>query len=104
MSVTLPMYMSFIMNAFVFYRLINPCSSTVCGPTYSFHNDLPLTANIDAFVDSVNGVNVSSNIDHPEGGMDAMMQVVVCKVKRHEKESLATFQPSPFVCVLKIFT
>lgn len=69
-----------IIYNFFFYRLQNPCTSRTCAPTYSFHNDLPLTRNVDDFVESVNKVDISSNIDNLEGGLDAMMQAVVCKV------------------------
>ena len=64
----------------MFYRLINPCKTGLCLPAYSFRNDLPLTPDINAFVDSVIKVDISSSIDHPEGGFDAVMQAVVCKV------------------------
>uniref|UniRef100_H2YJT9 Integrin beta n=1 Tax=Ciona savignyi TaxID=51511 RepID=H2YJT9_CIOSA len=61
-------------------KIKNPCSDKApCVPTYSFHNDLPLTPEIEAFVTSVNNVTHSSNLDNPEGGLDAMMQAIVCK-------------------------
>uniref|UniRef100_F6QBL6 Integrin beta n=1 Tax=Ciona intestinalis TaxID=7719 RepID=F6QBL6_CIOIN len=63
-------------------KIRNPCNDKApCVPTYSFHNDLPLTPEIDAFVNSVNNVTHSSNLDNPEGGLDAMMQAIVCKEK-----------------------
>uniref|UniRef100_H2YJU8 Integrin beta n=1 Tax=Ciona savignyi TaxID=51511 RepID=H2YJU8_CIOSA len=63
-------------------KIKNPCSDKApCVPTYSFHNDLPLTPEIEAFVTSVNNVTHSSNLDNPEGGLDAMMQAIVCKVR-----------------------
>ena len=64
-----------------FFRLKNPCPETSpCRPAYSFHNDLPLSSNIDEFVSSVENVTHSSNLDNPEGVLDAMMQAIVCKV------------------------
>ncbi|XP_076824763.1 integrin beta-3-like [Clavelina lepadiformis] len=61
-------------------RLRNPCDDlSPCQPTYSFHNDLPLTPKIESFVTSVNNVTHSSNLDNPEGGLDAMMQAIVCQ-------------------------
>jgi len=63
------------------FRLKNPCSSAhPCVPAYSFHNDLPLTSEITAFVNKVKNVTYSSNLDNPEGGLDAMMQAIVCQV------------------------
>ena len=76
------LYMQHVVIIFVFgCRLENPCSAREpCVPAYSFHNDLPLTRNLDSFIDAVNNVTHSSNLDNPEGGLDAMMQAIVCRV------------------------
>nr|CAB3257355.1 integrin beta-1 [Phallusia mammillata] len=61
-------------------KIDNPCSEAApCVKTYSFHNDLPLTPEIEAFVNKVKDVTHSSNLDNPEGGLDAMMQAIVCQ-------------------------
>ncbi|XP_065840310.1 integrin beta-1-like [Oscarella lobularis] len=57
----------------------NPCGArSPCAPPYSFKNALPLTGNTDDFVAKVNKEEISGNVDFPEGGMDALMQVIVC--------------------------
>ena len=59
-----------------------------CRPAYSFHNDLPLSSNIDEFVSSVENVTHSSNLDNPEGVLDAMMQAIVCQVGQLSSDNL----------------
>ena len=74
-----------------FLRLKNPCKDDdPCKPTYSFHNDLPLSSNIDEFVSSVENVTHSSNLDSPEGVLDAMMQAIVCRVSLKRKRKTST--------------
>ena len=54
-------------------KLKEPCHN--CAPPYGFRNDLPLTSNIEEFASKVKEANVSGNLDAPEGGFDAIMQV-----------------------------
>lgn len=60
-----------------------PClstdSSTVCVPTYGFRHILPLVANSVEFEKKVKEQVISGNLDEPEGGFDALMQVAVCE-------------------------
>ncbi|KAL9924309.1 integrin betanu subunit isoform 2-T2 [Glossina fuscipes fuscipes] len=58
----------------------NPCAAEhdICEPTYGYRHHLPLTENIQAFVRSVEASKVTGNLDNLEGGLDALMQVLVC--------------------------
>ena len=59
----------------------NPCAQQgiQCEPTYGFRHHLSLTNNINAFVQQVNNSKITGNLDNLEGGLDALMQVVVCR-------------------------
>ncbi|KRT78632.1 hypothetical protein AMK59_7947 [Oryctes borbonicus] len=46
---------------------------------YSFKNHLSLTEDYNKFVKEVKEANLSTNVDTPEGGFDALMQAIVCK-------------------------
>ncbi|ELU10143.1 hypothetical protein CAPTEDRAFT_93285 [Capitella teleta] len=54
------------------------CKGEVCEPPYEFRNNLPLTKDTHLFKKRVNETNISVNMDKPEGGLDAIMQAVVC--------------------------
>lgn len=58
----------------------NPCATEgeVCEPTYGYRHHLPLTEDGKAFVASVQNSKVTGNLDNLEGGLDALMQVIVC--------------------------
>ncbi|KAK8731941.1 hypothetical protein OTU49_007344, partial [Cherax quadricarinatus] len=58
-------------------KIKNPCAG--CAPPYSFRNDLPLNNNDSLFTEKVRQAPISGNMDSPEGGFDALMQVMVCK-------------------------
>ncbi|XP_069683528.1 integrin beta-PS-like [Periplaneta americana] len=58
-------------------RLKEPCRGCKQTP-YGFHNHMKLTYNVTNFSYEVSHANISGNIDGPEGGFDALMQVVVC--------------------------
>lgn len=58
-------------------RLISPCAN--CAPPYSFKNHLNLSDNYNKFKMEVTNAKVSGNLDSPEGGLDAIMQAIVCK-------------------------
>ncbi|XP_062517532.1 integrin beta-1-like [Corticium candelabrum] len=56
----------------------DPCGGNLCRRPFPFINNLPLTEKTQDFVKKVNNESISGNLDFPEGGMDALMQVVVC--------------------------
>lgn len=62
-------------------KLSNPCSVEfgTCGPAYGFRHHLSLDRNTSQFVDRVKSSQVSGNLDNAEGGLDALLQAVVCK-------------------------
>ncbi|KYQ55161.1 Integrin beta-PS [Trachymyrmex zeteki] len=62
-------------------KLESPCilkTGRPCAPPYDYKNQMPLTENVALFEDQVQAAPVSGNLDGPEGGLDAMMQVIVC--------------------------
>ncbi|XP_077255158.1 integrin beta-PS isoform X1 [Temnothorax americanus] len=62
-------------------KLKSPCNLKTgepCAPPYDYKNQMPLTENVALFEDQVQAAPVSGNLDGPEGGLDAMMQVIVC--------------------------
>lgn len=58
----------------------NPCAveQSVCEPTYGYRHKLSFTDNIAEFVQKVNSSEITGNLDNLEGGMDALMQILVC--------------------------
>lgn len=52
--------------------------SLVSVPAFGFHNQLGLTEDFRDFQRTVERVNISGNVDNPEGTMDALMQIAVC--------------------------
>lgn len=61
--------------------LQNPCSlHQHCTSPFSYKNVLSLTSNGTEFNRLVGEQQISGNLDSPEGGFDAMMQVAVCGV------------------------
>ncbi|EDV27186.1 uncharacterized protein TRIADDRAFT_54881 [Trichoplax adhaerens] len=64
-------------------KLVNPCNDgekepLQCIRPYSFRNNLSLTNNMTSFQEVVNAQMVSSNLDAPESGLDALLQLSVC--------------------------
>lgn len=59
----------------------NPCKLVhdTCLPTYGFKHKLALTENIKQFIERVNGSEITGNLDNLEGGLDALMQILVCR-------------------------
>lgn len=51
-----------------------------CVPSFGFRHLLSLTDEIDRFNEEVQKQKVSRNRDAPEGGLDAILQAVVCEV------------------------
>lgn len=52
-----------------------------CEPPYSFRNQLSLVQNATLFTEKVQKTLISGNLDTPEGGLDAIMQAMVCKTE-----------------------
>lgn len=65
------------MFAILFNRLNSPCKG--CVSPYSFKNHLSLSTDYNKFKMEVTKARVSGNLDSPEGGLDAIMQAIVCK-------------------------
>ncbi|XP_019772108.2 integrin beta-PS-like [Dendroctonus ponderosae] len=63
--------------------LKNPCQSQTmkCEPPYNFRNQLSLVQNATLFTEKVQKTLISGNLDTPEGGLDAIMQAMVCKTE-----------------------
>ncbi|XP_063704151.1 integrin beta-PS-like [Culicoides brevitarsis] len=57
-------------------KLISPCAG--CAAPYGFKNHMSLDTNTARFSQEVSRSQISGNIDTPEGGFDALMQVIVC--------------------------
>uniref|UniRef100_K7F546 Integrin beta n=1 Tax=Pelodiscus sinensis TaxID=13735 RepID=K7F546_PELSI len=62
-------------------KLRNPCPDRYeqCDSPVSFRHVLQLTDNASEFESHVSRVRISGNLDSPEGGFDAIMQVAVCE-------------------------
>lgn len=62
---------------------LNPCAveQNNCAPTYLFKHHLSLTSDINQFVKEVNKSVVTGNVDNMEGGLEALMQVLVCDAR-----------------------
>ncbi|XP_016298757.1 integrin beta-1-like isoform X2 [Sinocyclocheilus anshuiensis] len=60
-------------------KLLNPCTGDQnCTSPFSYKNVLKLTSNGQQFNSLVGQQQISGNLDSPEGGFDAIMQVAVC--------------------------
>uniref|UniRef100_A0A8C5XGS3 Integrin beta n=1 Tax=Microcebus murinus TaxID=30608 RepID=A0A8C5XGS3_MICMU len=61
-------------------KLRNPCPNKQkeCQPPFAFRHVLKLTSNAGQFQTEVGKQLISGNLDAPEGGLDAMMQVAAC--------------------------
>ncbi|EDO35236.1 predicted protein, partial [Nematostella vectensis] len=62
-------------------------------PAFGFRNNLPLDQETSKFEAKVAAQNISGNVDNPEGGMDALLQIAVCHkdigwVKKEEARRL----------------
>lgn len=79
MYISIMFKIKFINTFFFFsFRLKEPC--TDCVAPYGFLNHMPLSTTTSDFVKLVRSAQVSGNLDAPEGGFDAIMQAIVCKV------------------------
>ncbi|XP_053948571.1 integrin beta-PS-like [Anastrepha ludens] len=54
-------------------------SKSFCAKKYSYRNVMPLSNNTYRFASQVENAVIGANIDSPEGGLDAMMQAIVCR-------------------------
>lgn len=62
-------------------KLLNPCTGDQnCTSPFSYKNVLKLTSDGKKFNTLVGQQQISGNLDSPEGGFDAIMQVAVCEV------------------------
>lgn len=62
---------------------LNICRlSETCLAQFGFKHVLQLTDKVERFTEEVEKQQVSRNRDAPEGGFDAVMQAVVCKVHK----------------------
>ncbi|KAJ8375991.1 hypothetical protein SKAU_G00065710 [Synaphobranchus kaupii] len=60
-------------------KLLNPCTGDQnCTSSFSYKNVLKLTSDGQQFNTLVGQQQISGNLDSPEGGFDAIMQVAVC--------------------------
>uniref|UniRef100_UPI003AADFA5C integrin beta-1a isoform X2 n=1 Tax=Centroberyx gerrardi TaxID=166262 RepID=UPI003AADFA5C len=60
-------------------KLLNPCTGDQnCTSPFSYKNVLKLTSDGSKFNTLVGQQHISGNLDSPEGGFDAIMQVAVC--------------------------
>ena len=51
-----------------------------CIPPYSFQHRIDLSKmDVQEFEDKVKKIKLSGNVDTPEGGLDALLQVMSCK-------------------------
>lgn len=58
----------------------NPCApeKAVCQPGYGFRHRLNFTTDMGEFIAKVNSSAITANLDNIEGGLDALMQIMVC--------------------------
>lgn len=82
-------------------KLLNPCTGDQnCTSPFSYKNVLKLTSDGKKFNTLVGQQHISGNLDSPEGGFDAIMQVAVCRVSK--KESRISMFPCQWSCEKKI--
>lgn len=64
-------------------KLKKPCpkKAVKCQPAFGYQHVLSLTNDEKLFSDMVSRQEISGNLDTPEGGLDAIMQVVTCVVR-----------------------
>lgn len=86
-------------------RLINPCTGNQnCTSPFSYKNVLKLTNEGDEFNRLVSQQQISGNLDSPEGGFDAIMQVAVCEVRRGFSCVLLWHRSFSLMCHLQTIT
>lgn len=76
-------------------KLLNPCTGDQnCTSPFSYKNVLKLTSDGKKFNTLVGQQQISGNLDSPEGGFDAIMQVAVCEVSSTQKPLLLLLRAS----------
>lgn len=61
-------------------HLKDPCDGeNTCAPVFGFKHQLKITDDAKKFKDVVSATIISGNIDSPEGGFDALMQIAACQ-------------------------
>lgn len=81
-------------------KLRNPCTSEQnCTSPFSYKNVLSLTDRGEFFNELVGQQRISGNLDSPEGGFDAIMQVAVCGVSDFYRGLLALSVGIYFKCI-----
>ena len=58
-----------------------------CVPPYGYIHHMTLTDNSTLFEQEVTAAKVSGNLDSPEGGLDALMQAIVCEVTTNHQQN-----------------
>lgn len=72
-------------------KLLNPCTGDQnCTSPFSYKNVLKLTSDGKKFNTLVGQQHISGNLDSPEGGFDAIMQVAVCGVSKRKNQKIAS--------------
>nr|BAD15077.1 integrin beta Hr1 precursor [Halocynthia roretzi] len=56
----------------------NPGGGDQCAPPFGFRHQQSISSDLDKFRTAVESTKISGNIDSPEGGFDALMQIAVC--------------------------
>lgn len=74
-----------MLTFYIFCRLKNPCvknpgGGDQCAPPFGFRHQQSISSDLDKFRTAVESTKISGNIDSPEGGFDALMQIAVCSV------------------------
>ncbi|KAJ8351654.1 hypothetical protein SKAU_G00231300 [Synaphobranchus kaupii] len=61
-------------------KLKKPCpeEENSCQPAFGYRHVLSMTENKDIYKQRVSSLNISANLDSPEGSLDAIMQAAVC--------------------------
>lgn len=65
-------------------KLAHPCPE--CAAPYGFRNHMPLSTDTMGFTREVAASQISGNLDAPEGGLDAVMQAIVCQSEVNWRE------------------
>ena len=54
------------------------CSKSICGRPFGYEHVVSLTNSSQLFNSSVQGSKIATNVDNPEGTLDAMLQAAIC--------------------------
>ena len=70
------------------------CQTDRCQEPYSYQHQMNLSSNAELFKQRVKNAPISGNIDNPEGGFDALMQVKLASVSYSLHEHLFSSKSS----------